>query len=116
MGSGRSAHYKLTSTSMLWLQTNKARSGTMNLGGSLTRQVEQDASVSESSPHIANIGRLVEDMENKIRNTLNEIYFGKTKDIVNGLRSVQPLAEANKMKDLRNQLFDKLQQKNAQTN
>ena len=37
--SGRSAHYKLTSTSMLWLQTNKARSGTMNLGGSLTRQV-----------------------------------------------------------------------------
>ena len=69
--SGRSAHYKLTSTSMLWLQTNKARSGTMNLGGSLTRQVkkkcclssqlfvlkvEQDASVSESSPHIANIG------------------------------------------------------------
>ena len=39
-------------------------------------------------------------MENKIRNTLNEIYFGKTKDIVNGLRSVQPLAEANKMKVL----------------
>lgn len=54
--SGRSAHYKLTSTSMLWLQTNKARSGTMNLGGSMTRQVEQDASVSEASPHIANIG------------------------------------------------------------
>ena len=39
--SGRSAHYKLTSTSMLWLQTNKARSGTMNLGGSLTRQVKK---------------------------------------------------------------------------
>ena len=54
--SGRSAHYKLTSTCMLWLQTNKPRSGTMNLGGSLTRQIEQDASVSEASPHIANIG------------------------------------------------------------
>lgn len=36
---GRSAHYKLTSTAMLWLQTNKQGSGTMNLGGSLTRQV-----------------------------------------------------------------------------
>merc|ERR1711944_176708 len=91
--SGRSAHYKLTSTSMLWLQTNREGSGTMNLGGSLTRQVEQDSPVSESSPHIANIGRMVEDMENKIRNTLNEIYFGKTRDIVNGLRSVQPLSE-----------------------
>ena len=45
--------------------------------------------------HVPSEGRLVEDMENKIRNTLNEIYFGKTKDIVNGLRSVQPLAEAN---------------------
>ena len=39
----------------------------MNLGGSLTRQVEQDSPVSEASPHIANIGRMVEDMENKIR-------------------------------------------------
>ncbi|KAL2296629.1 hypothetical protein Nmel_015952 [Mimus melanotis] len=36
--SGRTAHYKLTSTVMLWLQTNKTGSGTMNLGGSLTRQ------------------------------------------------------------------------------
>lgn len=36
--SGRTAHYKLTSTAMLWLQTMKAGSGTMNLGGSLTRQ------------------------------------------------------------------------------
>ena len=79
---------------------HQARSGTMNLGGSLTRQVEQDCSVSEASPHIANIGRLVEDMENKIRNTLNEIYFGKTRDIVNGLRSVVPLKDANTAKDL----------------
>lgn len=76
---------------MLWLQTNKAGSGTMNLGGSLTRQVccqlddmsdytfsffflavcmqasflfitqvEMDAPVGDSSPHIANIGRMVE--------------------------------------------------------
>lgn len=38
-GSGRNSHYKMTSTAMLWLQTNKPGSGTMNLGGSLTRQV-----------------------------------------------------------------------------
>jgi len=92
--SGRSAHYKLTSTSMLWLQTDRVGSGKMNLGGSLTRQVEKDESVNESSTHIANIGRMVEEMENKIRNTLNEIYFSKTRDILNGLRSSIPLAEA----------------------
>jgi len=36
---GQSADYKLTSTVMLWLQTNQQNAGTMNLGGSLTRQV-----------------------------------------------------------------------------
>ncbi|KAK8719654.1 hypothetical protein OTU49_006368 [Cherax quadricarinatus] len=111
--SGRSAHYKLTSTAMLWLQTNKQGSGTMNLGGSLTRQMEQDCPVSESSPHIANIGRMVEDMENKIRNTLNEIYFGKTKDIVNGLRSVQPLPDQKQHDALRTEIAKALIRRQA---
>ena len=57
---GRNAHYKLTSTVMLWLQTIKEDSGTINLGGSLTRQAESDHAVSDASPHIANIGRMVE--------------------------------------------------------
>lgn len=42
----------------------------------LNFQAEQDSSVSDVTPHIINIGRMVEDMENKIRNTLNDIYFG----------------------------------------
>lgn len=67
-------------------------------------KVENDASVSEASPHIVNIGRMVEEMENKIRNTLNEIYFGKTKDIVNGLRNVQPLANQQQQDALRQDL------------
>jgi len=111
--SGRSAHYKLTSTSMLWLQTNKAASGTMNLGGSLTRQIEQDNPVSDSSPHIANIGKMVEEMENKIRNLLYEIYFGKTRDIVNGLRSVQALSDSQKQEDLRKVMMMDLAKKNV---
>ncbi|KAJ8780855.1 hypothetical protein J1605_000898 [Eschrichtius robustus] len=181
--SGRTAHYKLTSTVMLWLQTNKSGSGTMNLGGSLTRQVgwsvppaaapglavcgglsvfpdiqsrevllgvkggawsqplfnthtlqsswpqgfargpacpahatapprmEKDETVSDCSPHIANIGRLVEDMENKIRSTLNEIYFGKTKDIVNGLRSVDVIPDNPKFLQLQRELSQVLTQR-----
>ncbi len=42
---------------------------------------------------MANIGQMVEEMENRMRSTLNEIYFGKTKDIVNDLRSVNSLAD-----------------------
>ena len=81
--SGRTAHYKLTSTVMLWLQTHKTMSGMMNLGGSLTRQLESDHQITDFSQHIINIGKMVEEMENKIRQTLNSIYFGKTKDILN---------------------------------
>jgi len=53
-------------------------------------------------------------MENKIRNTLNEIYFGKTKDIVHGLRSTVSAAEQkqrdNLMSDLSSALKTKMQQ------
>ena len=42
------------------IQTVKTGSGTMNLGGSLTRQTESDQNVNDASPHIANIGRMVE--------------------------------------------------------
>uniref|UniRef100_A0AAY4EHM9 F-actin-capping protein subunit beta n=1 Tax=Denticeps clupeoides TaxID=299321 RepID=A0AAY4EHM9_9TELE len=108
---GRNAHYKLTSTVMLWLQTTKTGSGTMNLGGSLTRQMEKDEPVGDSSPHIANIGRLVEDMENKIRTTLNEIYFGKTKDIVNGLRSIESLPDNEMYRQLQKELSQVLTQR-----
>ena len=80
-------------------------------------QSEQSGVVSQPTSHIVNIGRLVEDMENKIRNTLNEIYSGKTKDIVNGLRSIQRVPDMKVQQalcfDLTNAL-KKRQAKNAE--
>ena len=38
-----------------------------------------------------NLGRLLEDMESKIRNQLQEIYFGKMRDTVDQLRSTEDL-------------------------
>jgi capping protein beta len=58
---------------------------------------------------------MVEDMENKIRNTLNEIYFGKTKDIVNGLRSVQSLPDQKQKDALRNSIKEALIIRQART-
>jgi capping protein (actin filament) muscle Z-line, beta len=49
-------------------------------------QTEADNPVNDQNPHVSNIGRMVEDMEMKLRTTLETIYFGKTKDIVNELR------------------------------
>ena len=79
----------------------------MDLSGNMTRQVEQDMPVQDDGSHIVNVGKLVEDMELKMRNllrtswcfpsyaagrtdwTVEEVYFGKAKDIVGDLRSRQ---------------------------
>jgi capping protein beta len=59
--SGRSATYKLTSTVMLWLETNKKDSGKMALGGSLTRQDERTPTDHDKTPnHIVHIGTMIE--------------------------------------------------------
>jgi len=108
-------HYKLTSTVMLWLQTNKAGSGMMNLGGSLMRQKEQDASLTDST-HIANIGRMVEEMENQIRHSLNTIYFDKTKSILNSLRSPVDGDEKAKREALKGELMSKVPSRQVNTN
>lgn len=52
-------------------------------------------------------------MENKIRNTLNEIYFGKTKDIVNGLRSIQPLSDQKAQAAIKQDLAQALLRRNV---
>ena len=83
----------------------------MNLGGSLMRQLERDCSLEGPSGHIINLGKIVEEHENKIRNTLNEIYFGKSRDIVNGLRSIQPLRDEQQKQALANELRDRLNEK-----
>lgn len=91
----RMTHYKLTSTVILHLANETEALGEMNLSGNMTRQVEADLPFESDASHVANVGRLVEDMELKMRNLLQEVYFGKAKDVVGDLRSIAPLSEAN---------------------
>ncbi|KAG8932825.1 F-actin-capping protein subunit beta [Tulasnella sp. 419] len=121
---GRMAHYKLTSTVMLQMvagktspkdankesknsntpEWTKGANDNVDLSGSMTRQSELDAPVTDSSSHIVNTGRMVEDMEIKMRNLLQEVYFGKTKDVVFDLRSVESLEKARRQKELQKEL------------
>ena len=66
----RTSHYKLTSTVILRLSTAGEALGEMDLSGNMTRQIEQDMPVQDDSSHIVNVGKLVEDMELKMRNLL----------------------------------------------
>ncbi|KAI0272168.1 F-actin capping protein beta subunit [Russula aff. rugulosa BPL654] len=98
------AHYKLTSTIMLQLITRRgssdnssdakesvtwAHDGEISLSGSMTRQMEQDHPVQDATSHVQNVGRMVEDMEIKMRNLLQEVYFGKTRDVTRRQRELQ---------------------------
>jgi len=125
---GRHAHYKLTSTVMLQMvagrsQDEKHKSGSgewsktaednVDLSGSMTRQAEADAPITDASSHIINTGRMIEDMEIKMRNLLQEVYFGKTRDIVFDLRSVESLEKARRQRDLQKELVGMMQKPKA---
>ena len=86
---GNKASYKLTSTVMLDMNVDKQEVGHTLLSGSLTRQTEVTQEVNEVRTHIANIGRLIEDMETDMRSNLNELYVLKTREIVNTIHSVK---------------------------
>ncbi|PFH57447.1 hypothetical protein XA68_15036 [Ophiocordyceps unilateralis] len=102
---GRTTHYKLTSTVILSLATTEPSTGSMDLSGNMTRQVEQDLPVESDESHIANVGRLVEDMELKMRNLLQEVYFGKAKDVVGDLRSVGSLSDGARDRETQKEII-----------
>ena len=64
------SHYKLTSTVILHLSNENEKLGEMDLSGNMTRQVEADLPVESDASHVANVGKLVEDMELRMRNLL----------------------------------------------
>ncbi|KAK4354642.1 hypothetical protein RND71_026836 [Anisodus tanguticus] len=85
--------YCLTSTVMLTLTTDNESSGSFNLSGSIRRQMSMKLSFSEG--HLCNMGKMIEEMEGKLRNSLDQVYFGKTNEMVCTLR---PPAELVQMK------------------
>lgn len=104
----RTAHYKLTSTVILHLSTTSDALGLMDLSGNMTRQIEADLPVEDDTSHIANIGKLVEDMELKMRNLLQEVYFGKAKDVVGDLRSIAELSGENKERESHREMINSM--------
>lgn len=57
----------------------------MSLAGTMSRQ--QEAEVPTGSGHVVNLGRLIEDTENRMRSTMDSVYFGKTREVVAHLRA-----------------------------
>ncbi|WOL03789.1 putative F-actin-capping protein subunit beta [Canna indica] len=81
---GGTTRYCLTSTVMLSLTTENKSSGTFSLSGSIRRQMSLDLSIADG--HLCNMGKMIEEMEGKLRNSLDQVYFGKTREMVCNLR------------------------------
>lgn len=77
--------YKLTTTVIVSMNVERPEVGVASLSGSLTRQKESSVMATDASPHIANIGHMIEDMEGEIRSNMNELYILKTREVVNNL-------------------------------
>ncbi|KAI1637932.1 F-actin capping protein [Biscogniauxia mediterranea] len=101
----RFTQYNLTSTVILSLSTSSSGLGAMDLSGNMTRQVEMELPAESEEQQIANIGKLVEDMELKMRNLLQEVYFGKAKDVVGDLRSVGSLGEGARDREAQREII-----------
>lgn len=56
---------------------------------------------------------MIEDMENKMRATIQEIYFGKTKDIMNDLRSLTDLKTIKTQANMQAQLLSRLKERSG---
>ncbi|GKA48486.1 probable F-actin-capping protein subunit beta, partial [Tanacetum coccineum] len=78
------ANYCLTSTVMLSMTTDHETSGTFSLLGSIRRQMKADLSVADG--HLCNMGKMIEELEGKLRYSLDQVYFGKTKEMICKLR------------------------------
>jgi len=100
--SGGRAAYKLTSTVMLRLATDHSvgpkSTGELKLSGSMTRQQEQEFPAADDQAHLPNMGRMIEEMENRMRDSLQDVYFGKTKSTVNRMYKAQG-AQMDQQKD-----------------
>lgn len=109
------ALYKLTTTIILHLDTNVSKLDSFLLSGNVTRQSEQTLTLTTGSAeeHVANMGRMIEDMESRMRSALQEIYFGKTHDVVNEIRPVVPAGFLRHQADLQREMASRLSRRVA---
>ena len=88
-GAKKKAKYNLISTVNLAMSFESKICGKVCLSGTIARSSHYSKVVNDytnDESHVTNIGVLVEDMENNIRNTLDTIYLLKSKQIIDTAR------------------------------
>lgn len=99
----QTCNYSTISSVMLWVRNKNPSFGIVDAAGSVTKRKSLQDKVldpptsaypdSINDSHIKHIGRMIEDLENHIRQDVSNIYFGKTKYVINKCRSIYNLDE-----------------------
>lgn len=80
---GKSGTYKLSSTCTLSLAVDHPEAGHATVGGTLTRRTEAIHPLQVAGGgHIANLGKMIEDMESQLQGDLDALYIQRTGEIV----------------------------------
>jgi len=93
-GDGEEYVYKLTTTVMVSLVLTDDKIGKVDLSGLRTSQDSRRVKLGPETGHIANMGKMLEDMELRIRNAIENIYIEKTRTVTNGMRSATSQRDA----------------------
>ena len=104
----KKAKYNLISTVNLAMSFNSKICGKVCLSGTIARSSHFTKDVNDytkDEAHVTNIGVLVEEMENSIRNTLDTVYCMKSKQIIDTARynpteGKPGIAQANALKEV----------------
>jgi len=98
--------YKLTSTVLVSMPLQLKGLGDIDLSGSITKQAKKTEKLKtigdQKQSHMEIMGPMLEDLELDLRNTIEGVYFQKTKEIINGMRVTDKelLKQKNRMAGL----------------
>lgn len=94
---GRTASYGMTTTISLIMEPNTASlatdgSGRTCISGSLTKRSDRVLSITTNgldgaAEHIANIGKMIEDVEIEMRSSMDSLHIQKTRYVVDSVRT-----------------------------
>lgn len=76
--------YKLTTSVVLQMKFDHKTCGKVSLSGTVSRQMQEThtaKSYLNDEFHVTNIGNMIEDCENSLRNIVEEIYVKKSKEV-----------------------------------
>ena len=123
--SNKSATYKVTTSVIMEMAVKTPDAGEIILSGSLSKkvllsltssylkiQLEETYNITDNKSldefHLSKIGRMIEDIETRMRTSLDTIYLGKTREIVFSTRMTDGEKSTMKIqKELIGEIFGK---------